>query len=91
MKPVLHFETRATKILDSGTFANMTLAHAWCIANIASYARAHRSLTTEGNVYISASGLSVSSDGGDEVEAACNWVSDSPDAQVYAEIRARDF
>ena len=91
MKPVLHFESRATKILNSGTFANMALAQAWCVVKIASYARALRIDMTEGNVYISASGLSVSTDGGDEVEAACNWVSDSPDAQVYAEIRARDF
>ena len=91
MKPVLHFGTRATKILDSGTFTSMALAQAWCVANIASYARAFRSDMTEGNVYISASGLSVSTDGGDEVEAANNWVSDEPDAPVYAEIRASDF
>ena len=90
MKATLHFETRATKTLESGTFANMTLAHAWCIAKIASYACTLRS-NTEGIVYISASGLSVSTDGGDEIEAANNWVSDEPDAAVYAEIRASDF
>jgi hypothetical protein len=90
MKPVLQFKTRATKILDSGTFANMALAQAWCVAKIASYARAHRIEMIDGNVYISASGLSVSTDGGDEIESASNWVSDAPDAPVYAEIRARD-
>ena len=91
MKPVLHFESRATKILNSGTFANMALAQAWCVVKIASYARALRIDMTEGTVRVSESGMSVSTDGGDEVEAACNWVSDAPNAQVYAEIRARDF
>ena len=91
MKPVLHFETRATKTLESGTFANMALAQAWCVVKIASYARTLRSDMIDCTVYVSESGMSVSTDGGDEIEAACNWVSDAPDAQVYAEIRARDF
>ena len=91
MKATLHFETRATKTLESGTFANMTLAHAWCVAKIASYARTLRSNNTEGEVYVRESGMSVSTDGGDEIEAANNWVSDEPDAPVYAEIRCRDF
>jgi hypothetical protein len=90
MKATLHFATRATKTLESGTFANMTLAHAWCVAKIASYARTLRS-NTEGEVYISESGMSVSTDGGDEIEAANNWVSEELDAPVYAEIRSRDF
>jgi hypothetical protein len=91
MKPVLHFKTRATKTLESGTFANMALAQAWCVVKIASYVRALRIEMIDGTVYVSESGMSVSTDGGDEIEAACNWVSDAPNAQVYAEIRARDF
>jgi hypothetical protein len=91
MKPALHFETRATKTIEFGTFANMSLAQAWCVVQIASHARALRSDMTEGTVYFSESGMSAITDGGDEIEAACNWVSDAPDAPVYAEIRARDF
>jgi hypothetical protein len=90
MKPALHFETRATLILASATFPNMALASDWCVAEIAKYARIHRD-QTDGSVWVSHSGFSFSTDGGDEVEAANNWVSDAPDAPVYAEIRARDF
>ena len=85
----LHFETRATRTLDSAILANATAAAAWCVAAVVGHARL---LKAEGaEIYLGLNKMSFVTDGGDEAESAWNWTSDEVDAPVYAELRVRDM
>jgi hypothetical protein len=85
----LHFETRATRTLDSATFANATAAATWCVAAVVRHAQI---LKVDGSeIFFSVNKNSFVTDGGDEAEAQWNWVSDEVDAPIVAELRVRDM
>ena len=85
----LRFETRATKLLNSKTFPDMTLAREWIVRCVAAAADLYRN---EGSVvYVATHGMSFVTEGGDETEGSADWLTDDVDSPIYAEIRCRDM
>lgn len=89
MKTLQFDSRRVTRVLESGTFANLRLAHAWIESGIASLARLYRADGAE--VHMAQDGRSFVTEGGDEAEGQADWVTGDRDSPVYAEIRGRDF
>jgi hypothetical protein len=89
MKATLHFETRATRTLDSVICANSTAAAAWCVGAVMRHAQICKVNGSE--IFFSVNRNSFVTDGGDEAEAQWNWVSDEVDAPIVAELRVRDM
>ena len=83
----LHFETRATRTLDSAIFENATAAAAWCVAAVSRHAEMFKG----SEIFFSVNKNSFVTDGGDEAEAQWNWVSDEVNAPIVAEFRVRDM
>jgi hypothetical protein len=88
-KMKLHFETRATRTLDSATFTNATAAAAWCVAAVSRHAKMFKNEGSE--IFFSVNKKSFVTDGGDEAEAQWDWVSDEVGAKIVAELRVRDM